>query len=287
VLVVSGAARRTRSRRTADLLLRAYPVLFWSGVTAVAAWHPFDTTIDPGSIADKIAALLADPWRPGVVGNHAVDAVRYALFAASFAVVWDRLRLPGSTVTAVPAAASLGIVLETSQLFVLSRMPRLADVAIAIVGGCAGAASYRCLRRSSPAVAAVTTIVVAWLAAGLMLLPPPASSTSPRVIERVSSPGNDVPPSPEWRVSHAVDLTLAFVPIGFAVGMVVRPPRLWLAVAAIGGLLAVGLESGQSWMGGGPVNVTDAGVLMLGVFAGAWGALPARAGLPGRSANSW
>jgi hypothetical protein len=52
---------------------------------------------------------------------------------------------------------------------------------------------------------------------------------------------------------------------------------MWLATAAAGGVLAVALELGQSWVGRGYVSVTDAGVLMLGAFAGAWAALPARA----------
>ena len=286
VILASWATARTRAiPHAADVLHRCYPLLLWGGVAAVAAWHPFDTTVDVSSVAGKVRSLLSDPWQIGSIGDEGVDAVRYALVAASAAVVWQRWRLPHATAVAILAASLLGAALEMSQFFVWSRMPGVKDVGVAVVGGFVGAVSWRLLLRrslSAPAVLrhavlrpALVMILAAWLAAGLMLLKPLTFSATQQPIQL--TPFLDyVRPSPESMVSHIVELTLAFLPIGFALGMVIRKPRLWVATAVVGGVLAVVLEYGQSWVIGRYSDVTDAGVLVLGALAGAWASLPAR-----------
>jgi VanZ family protein len=285
VVVASWAAERTRSLpHAADVLHRCYPLLLWGGVAALAAWHPFDTTIDVGSVAGKVRLLLTDPWQAGPIGDEGVDAVRYALVAMSAAIVWKRWRLPYATTVAILTASLLGVVLEVSQFFVLSRMPSLKDAAVAVVGGVVGAMSCRLLWQRSASAAGIRrgavaapalTIVATWLAAGLMLLKPLTFSSTQQAIQY--TPFLDyLRPSPESMVSHVVELTLAFFPIGFALGMVVRRPRLWVATAVVSTVLAVVLEYGQSWVIGRYSDITDAGVLVLGALAGAWASLPAR-----------
>ena len=126
---------------------------------------------------------------------------------------------------------------------------------------------------------ALLTIVATWLAAGLMLLKPLTFSSTQQAIQY--TPFLDyLRPSPESMVSHVVELTLAFFPIGFALGIVVRRPRLWVVTVAIAGVLAVVLEYSQSWVVGRYSDITDAGVLVLGALAGAWASLPARDSSP-------
>jgi VanZ family protein len=290
VVVATWAAERTRSvPHAADVLYRCYPLLLWGGVAALAAWHPFDTTVDVSSVAGKVRTLLTDPWQAGPIGDEGVDAVRYALVAVSAAIVWKRWRLRYATVVAILATSLLGVALEMSQFFVLSRMPSVKDAAVAAAGGLVGAVSCRLLWQrpsSAPAIVrpalvapALVTIAATWLAAGLMLLKPLTFSSTQQAIQY--TPFLDyMRPSPESMVSHVVELTLAFFPIGFALGMIVRRPRLWVATGLVAGLLAVVLEYGQSWVIGRYADVTDAGVLVLGAFAGAWASLPARAPAP-------
>jgi glycopeptide antibiotics resistance protein len=130
-------------------------------------------------------------------------------------------------------------------------------------------------RRGDVAAYALLTIVATWLAAGLMLLKPLTFSSTQQAIQY--TPFLDyVRPSPESMVSHVVELTLAFLPIGFSLGMVVRRSRIWVATAVISSVLAVVLEYTQSWVIGRYSDITDAGVLVLGALAGAWASLPAR-----------
>jgi glycopeptide antibiotics resistance protein len=158
-------------------------------------------------------------------------------------------------------------------------MPSGKDVAVAAVGGVLGAVSHHLWQRRSRPAIAVATIAATWLAAGLMLLKPLTFSATQQPIQY--TPFLDyVRPSPESMVSHVVELTLAFFPIGFALGMAVRPPRLWAVTIVTAGLLAAGLEYGQSWVIGRYADITDAGVMVIGALAGAWAALPAREASP-------
>ena len=271
------AAERTRAvPHATEVLSRCYPVILWGGVAAIAAWHPFNTTIDVSSIAGKVRALLSDPWQAGGgIGDEAVDAVRYAFFAASWAVVWRRWHLPRPALAAALAATLLGMILEASQFFVLWRMPGLKDVVVAMTGGSLGSIVYRASREWRPSTVAVLAIAAAWLATGLMLLNPWMFSVNQQPIQYLPFLGYYLP-SPESAVTHSVELTLAFFPIGFIIGMVVKPPKLWLATVVVGAVLAVTLEYGQSWIVGRYADVTDAGVMVLGALAGAWASIPVR-----------
>ena len=281
VLLFSWAAERTRATpHVADFLHRCYPVLLWGGMAAIAAWHPFDATIDVSSVAGKVRALLGDPWQAGTIGDEAVEAVRYALFAASWGVIWKRWHFRHPVAAGITATALLGAVLEASQFFVLSRMPGLKDVGVAVVGGAAGAMVYRLGQRWSPSTTAAITIGTTWLATALMLLTPGLGSSGQQSVQ-LTPFLSYARPAPELMVSHVVELTLAFFPIGFAVGMIGRGRRVWLLTAVVAFILGVLLEYGQSWIIGRYADVTDAGVLLLGALAGAWAALPARP-VPGR-----
>ena len=273
-LVASWAVDRTRGMpRTVDILHRIYPVLLWGGVAALAAWHPFDTTIDVSSVGRKVRALLNDPWQVGALGDEGVDAVRYALFAVSWAVVWKRSNWPRPIVSAALASTVLGLVLETSQFFVSSRSPGLKDIFVATTGGCLGAMC--CVVHWPRRRAVIATVLASWLATALMVLSPLLISPEQQPIQYTPFLGY-VRPSPERMVSHAVELSMAFFPIGFAIGMVARGRRAWLLTTVVALLLGPTLEYGQSWIVGRYADVTDAGMLILGALAGAWAAFPAR-----------
>ena len=276
VLLGSRIAERTRAApHAADVLHRWYPVLLWGGVAAIAAWHPFDTTIDVSSVAGKVRALFSDPLQVGAIGDEGVDAVRYALFAVAWTLVWRRLQLRRSVLAGAVAATLLALVLETSQFFVFSRTPGVKDFLVGAASGCVGA--IVCLVPWSRSGAATVTIVVAWLAAALVVLSPLQIGSGQQQIQYTPFLGY-LRPAPELMVSHAVELTLAFFPIGFALGMVGRGRRVWWLTTVVALLLGTSLEYGQSWIIGRYADVTDAGVLILGALAGAWAALPARQG---------
>jgi glycopeptide antibiotics resistance protein len=70
-----------------------YPALVAVVVIVAAAWQPFDATLDVGSVAPKIRALLHDPWQSGALTDEGIATVQYMLFAWVTANLFVELRL--------------------------------------------------------------------------------------------------------------------------------------------------------------------------------------------------
>src|SRR4030095_1541587 len=51
-----------------------------ASLLAVAAWQPFDASLDVGGIVGKVRNFIADPWQAGAISDEAVDWLRYAFF---------------------------------------------------------------------------------------------------------------------------------------------------------------------------------------------------------------
>jgi VanZ family protein len=251
---------------------RSYPVLLWGAVAAFAAWHPFDTTIDVSGIAAKVRGLLADPLQAGILADEGADLLRYTLLGASAVIVLRRWSVPRPALLGATAAALFGCCLEASQLFIGSRAPGGKDATIAVVGAIAGALLARQPRRWTLRSAAATLVAAGWLATALMLLSPYVVSSEPRQMESV--PFAAYLPRPDRMVSHAVELTLAFVPVGFALALLMRTRWRWARIAGVAILSGGTLEYLQGWIVGRYPDVTDIGVLTLGALAGAWAAAP-------------
>lgn len=247
-----------------------YPVLVWGALAMLAAWHPFDTTLDIGGIGSKVRSFIRDPWQAGVLADEGVDVVRYALFSASCVVCFERLGIARPRVRAAFAGIALAAVLELSQFFVQSRMPGMKDMTVGAIGSC-GAALLAVPRLWSKRRAASAIGIASLLATALMML-------SPFVIRSDRQPFTIVPlrsyaaGPPERTISHAAELSLAFFPLGFSLALLL-PRRLRLMrVALIAFALGVLLEFLQGWIAGRYPDVTDAAVLALGALAGTWAA---------------
>jgi VanZ family protein len=273
--LVAVAGVRVRRRLDAQATYAAtlhelYPLLVWGAVAVLAAWHPFDTTLDIGGIASKVRSLIRDPWQAGVVADEGVDAVRYALFTASCVICFERLGIARPRVRAALAGVALPALLEFSQFFVQSRMPGLKDVTVGAVASCLTAwlAGPRWwTRRRAGNVAAVASLA----ASAVMML-------SPFVIRSDRHPFTIVPlrsyaaGPPERTISHAAELSLAFFPLGFALALLLPRRGRLIRVAVIAFALGLLLEFFQGWIAGRYPDVTDAAVLALGALAGTWAA---------------
>ena len=270
-IVLSAAHRAVTTERLAPIARSLYPLLVWTTVIGVATWHPFDTTIDVGGIAAKVRSVLADPWQAGAVADEAADAVRYALFGAA-AALWLRHRNGGHHTVAAAALGGLAAIgFELSQFFINSRSPGGKDMCVGIAGACLGAVAARGPLARRPVAAALVVVCGAWLGAALMEWSAFAASDT-RSFDAAfffAYAGQ----APEAMISKAVELSLAFFPIGFALALVVRRSK-WPTVIGIALVLAGILEGLQRWMAGRYPDVTDVVVLVLGAAAGAWAAAP-------------
>jgi len=284
--LVMAVVRRTRARPLyARIVHEIYPVIVWGAVLVLATWHPFDTTIDVGGIGSKVRAFVTDPWQRGALGDEGADAVRYALFAAACACVLRRrgVSRARSLAAAVGVVAAIG--LELSQFFVASRMPGMKDAVVGIAGSSIGALlagrSMWSARWSTLAV-----IVPAWLGAAEMMLTPFALQRDHRPFALVPFLGYQAQARPEAAISHAVELSLAFFPIGFALALALPRRRRWPVAAFIVVALGGVLEYLQGWVVGRYPDVTDVGVLALGAMAGVWAASHALADRHAESPDS-
>jgi hypothetical protein len=115
------------------------PFVLAALLVCLAAWQPFDVTLDVGNAIQKFHALRHDVWQPQAAGALIVDAIRYALFTLA-ATMWLRqagLRRAGlwSAILGITAACGL----EASEAAIESRMPGIAALLSHLAGVCAGA----------------------------------------------------------------------------------------------------------------------------------------------------
>ena len=100
-----------------------YPMLIASIVLCLAAWEPFDVTLDVGSLIGKVHALRAAPWQFVVVGDEGVEIVRYALFGLITSSWLRQLGLRRAAGLGALVGMGTAVVLEASQWVIASRMP--------------------------------------------------------------------------------------------------------------------------------------------------------------------
>src|SRR5262245_6587160 len=60
-----------------------YPLTVALIVVCVAAWEPFDVTIDVGQLAPRVRSLLSDPWQFNGITDEGVALMQHALLAVA------------------------------------------------------------------------------------------------------------------------------------------------------------------------------------------------------------
>jgi VanZ family protein len=250
-----------------------YPVLVTAILLVVAAWQPFDFSIDPGGAWSKVKTLRADPLQVGAIGDEVADALRYALFGAA-AVTW--LRSAGFRRTALLAGIAGTLVacaLEASQLLLQSRMPGGKDVLVGTAGAWIGIVIAGSPMRRWPVMRLASVVVVAaWAGAVLVMLTPFDWTGRHRPFEW--APVYGYYRSADQPISVVIELALVFVPVGFALGRAVRRSLLWVTVSAVAVILAWPLEYLQGWTASRVPDVTGVCIAVAGGLVGAWAGGP-------------
>jgi len=165
---------------------------------------------------------------------------------ASRGAVWR------AAVTGIVAA----VLLEASQLFITSRMPGLADVAVRAAGCATGVLLERVASRRpapGPWFALITAAIVA--GAALEIWSPSHDQTTLEAIGRV------------------FEQALIYFPLGFCVVRLLSPSGSELASASLAVGLAVGLDLIHGGLGPGVIAADAASAALgagLGARAGMW-----------------
>ena len=251
-----------------------YPMLVAAIVLCIAAWEPFDFTLDVGTLVGRLRALHANPWQFVVVSDEGVEIVRYAIFGLAASIWLGQVGLRSAATVAAIGGAAVAVGLEASQWIIGSRMPGLEDATVHAAGVVAGVLlSRRWPFGRSPVFWCAVLWVATAAGAALQMLSPFAFVSQHRpftwmpfynyyeYFERASFE----------TISHTFELMLIYFPVGFAIAQTVRRRTSRWIVALVATLLVAGpLEYLQGWVAGRYGDITDVGVAILGALGGVW-----------------
>lgn len=263
VLRAHGASRWLSSRW-------AYPALTAVAVLLVAAWQPFDLTLDVSTVGSKVRALVRDPWQAGPWTDEGNGIVLYALTTIVLSNWLAACGVAGARAKAIMAGAVLTVGLELSQMFVGSRTPAGSDAAVRLLGVGVGAALMPAMRQPRRPLVWVAVLLMACFASAAI------SNWSPFQLTRQGASFSWFPflgyYDNNWfpAVSHVIELMLIYFPFGFVLAWLRRPRDATARAAAIVATAAIVVEYGQTWFAGRHPDVTDAAFSIVGAVLGTW-----------------
>jgi VanZ family protein len=249
------------------------PLLVATAVLAIAFLQPFDFSLDVGTISAKVRALEQNLWQMTGWRDEGLILLLASLFSMSLASYLAALGEPAPAGTAGLLAVAAIIPLEASQLFIGSRQPGLWDSAVAVSGAVLGVVLWMLSARVQwPFLWRAVLVAMTALAAGLQML-------SPFVWMAERTPANWLPFYGYWArttfegLSHAIELGLAYFPVGFCLVYGARfPVRAASAALCITAAIALPIEYFQGWVVGRFPDATDILLSLAGAGAGVWAA---------------
>ena len=248
----------------------AYPALTAVAVLAVAAWQPFDLTLDVSTVVSKVRALLRDPWQAGPWTDEGNAIVLYALTAIVLSKWLAACGVAHASVKAIVIGGTLAVGLEMSQMFVGSRTPAGSDAAVRLLGVAVGGALIPAMRRPRRPLAWVVVLFVACFASAAI------SNWSPFQVTHQGKPFSWFPLlgyyDNNWfpALSHAIELMLTYFPFGFVLAWLRWPRRTTVPAASLVALVAIVVEYGQTWFAGRHPDITDVTFSVVGAVLGTW-----------------
>ena len=271
-IVLRNASARWQRRAAGSAWARAslfYPVCIAAGITVVAAWEPFDLSLDVGLAWDKVKALRLDPWQRAPWSDELLQVCRYAALVVISSAWLEELRVRRPRLLALVSTAALGVSLEVSQLGVDARMPGLWDTLVNVTGAGLGVIVSFTWPALLSGAWKPTVIAASWFGTAMQML-------SPFELERTRRGLSWLPfrsfaeSNPSAIVSHAIELALVYVPVGIALACWLRSSRrhhIWNALAIVA-LMQAPIELAQGLIAGRYPDMTDIVLAVAGGFAG-------------------
>jgi VanZ family protein len=262
-MVADGARRWGLRRWAVGLSTRPafYPLMIATVVLCIAAWEPFDASLDIGTLVSKGRALIFDPWQGAPVIDQWAGFVTYLLFTIAASLWLRAIGVQAASVVAAMTGVAVAIVLEGSELIVQSRMPGLQEATVHVTGALVGAGLGR---RWPHGRSRAFWGALFWMAIGLGAA---VQACAPPFI------GNSEPAALQIG-SCAMQLVLLYFLLGFACPLIMRDGwrAWWLSVA---GMLSIALP--VEYLHGALVSryrSVDVALATVGTLAGTWGAGP-------------
>lgn len=248
----------------------AFPLLVAFAALVIAAWHPYDASLDIGNLIPKMRALVADPWQFDVVSDEGLDFLRSALFGVALVAWLRQIRSRRPVLTSVVIGVALVVALEAAQFVIRSRMPGLKDLVVQSAGLLIGSAMAPwAMGQATPIPGTLIVIVATWVAAAVQMLSPFALTKSPAPFEWFPFLAYYQFTSTQT-VSHVVELSLMFFPVGFLLALANQGSSVGIGALITMLVLVIPLEYAQGWIVGRFPDITDIGVAVIGGLAGAW-----------------
>ena len=111
----------------------------------IAAWFPFDPTLDVSTLAARWRIIRRDPWQAHGAAT-AAQALLYAWLTLATAACAYRLRTRQAMVAGASVAIASAVVIDAGQLAIGSQPIGLAGVAAQIAGAMFGAGAFAICR---------------------------------------------------------------------------------------------------------------------------------------------
>jgi VanZ family protein len=267
-----------------DLL---FPVIVAVIVVAIAAWVPFDATLDVGMIVPKIRMLSLDPWQYTGLNDEGVAIIQYALLAVAACMWLTGVGRPHAAFKAALLVVTIAFGLEAAQIVIMSRMPSLEDATVHAGGALLGTWLWTIGRQRSWQTWWLAAIVLGTVVAvSIQTMGPSETLPTRQLYQRLflrTYQRSAVP-----ALTHLIEMLVAYVPLGFVAGRILagrmREGRAILMAMMMAGAIAAPIA--QAWRLGTPENAWDIGAALAGGWLGAWAATRGAQAF-GRAVRSW
>jgi VanZ family protein len=249
-----------------------FPLIVATAVVCLAAWEPFDVTLDVSSQVLKIRSFLRDPWQFNGLKDEGVALLHSGLFAAALGLWLNQRGSRRAVASSIALGVPFVVALEVSQIAIATRMPGLEDALVRAAGVIAGAGLLSVWQKTGGRSWWLILLLVATAAgAALQMLSPFEMTDQPRSVQWVPFM-NYYEVTTSVTLSHALELMLIYFPLGFCFTMAsTRSARsVTVGVIVIALAIAVPIEYFQGWIVGRYPDVTDPCLSALGGWVGVW-----------------
>jgi glycopeptide antibiotics resistance protein len=262
----------SRSLRNVIQAKYFFPFFVCSIIVIAGSLHPFDFSLDIGSLWSKIKFLVNEPIKYRyVISDEGVIFIRFFLFGLICSLCFQQWQYPFSVMKGIILSCLIGLALECCQIIIKSRMPSIHDATVVLFSSICGGlfAAYR-RRLGSPNIWPVIMIVATWAAAMLHTLSPFRFAAEYRSI-------NWFPFLPYYdkttfiALSNFIESVLIYYPMGFVIAHFMdRKKSPYIFTGIITSLIAIPLEFSQGWIDGRYPDITDVIGALIGAIFGAW-----------------
>lgn len=236
----------------------------------IAAWEPFDVTLELGTVVSKVRALQHDVWQAGVLTDEAIAIVHYALFGLATCLWLEAVRHRAVVAWAAALGIAAGLGLEAVQVMITSRMPGLEDGVVRAGGALLGIAIWA-IRRHHPAPRTWLVLTVVATAVGAAM-----QQLSPFEIAPAYRPFGLMPFFSDYAhttfdsLSHVIELVVLYAPLGFVWRRLSGGSRPGTTLGVLFTTLAIAgpVEYLQGWVVGRYPDLTDIAMSLAGGWVG-------------------